>query len=102
MTIVCAAFLGSVLLAAPRVGVVVVGEDAGAAGDLQRAIELRLSANKKFELAGATELGAALPPAPPRPSGARPIDPALVKEAAAAYVKETKSLGLGRAPELNQ
>lgn len=97
MTIACAAFLGSVLFAAPRVGVVVVGEDAGAAGDLQRAIELRLSANKKFEIAGANELGAALPPAPPRPSGARPIDPALQKEAAGLLQEATDAYYQDRA-----
>lgn len=104
MTIACAALLGSVLFAAPpRVGVVVVGDDPGAAGELQRTIELRLGANKKLELVGATELGAALPPALARPAGTRPIDPALQKESAAllqeatdAYYQDRAAVALDR------
>ena len=104
MTIACAALLGSVLFAAPaRVGVVVVGDDPGAAGDLQRTIELRLSANKRLELVGAAELGAALPAAPPRPAGTRPIDPMLQKEAAGllqeatdAYYQDRAAVALDR------
>lgn len=104
MTIVCAALLGSALLAAPpRVGVIVVGDDPAAAGELQRTIELRLSASKKIELTGAADLAAALPPAPARPAGARPVDPALQKEAAAllqeatdAYYQDRAAVALDR------
>lgn len=104
MTMICAALLGSALLAAPpRVGVIAVGDDPGAAGELQRTIELRLSASRKLDLIDAAQIGATLPPAPPRPAGARPVDPALQKEAIGllqqatdAYYQDRAALALER------
>src|SRR5262245_20773435 len=93
------AFATTALLfaAPPRVGVIGVGEDAGTAGDLQRTIELRLSSSsKKLEHVPAAELGAALPPAPPR-AGTRAIDPALQKEAAALLQEATDAYYQDRA-----
>lgn len=105
MTTVCAALLGSLLLSAPpRVGVVAVGEDAGAAGELQRTIELRLSASRKVAVAGASDIGTALVPGPQSPASAsRQIDPALRKEAASllqeatdAYYEDRAAVALDR------
>lgn len=82
---------------------IAVGDDAAATGELQRALELRLSASKKLELVGAAELSAALPAAPARPAGPRPIDPALQKEAAGllqeatdAYYQDRAAVALDR------
>ena len=106
MTNLCAAALfGSILLASPpRVGVVTVGEDAAAAGDLQRAIELRLSASRKAEVVGAAEIAAVLPAGPGSTAPAtRPLDPAVQKEAASllreatdAYYQDRAAIALDR------
>lgn len=105
MSTVSAALLGSLLLAAPpRVGVVAVGGDAGAAGELQRAIELRLGTSRKVIVAGTAEIATTLSPGPQNAPGAvRPVDPALQKEAAGllrqatdAYYEDRAAVALDR------
>lgn len=105
MILTCAAAI-ALLATPPRVGVIAVGEDAASAGELQRTIELRLSASPKVQLAPASDLSAALPPAPAR--AARPaVDAAIAKEAATllqaatdAYYEDRAADALGKLGEL--